>query len=274
MRRPFLPELCDYEGQIRDGNCRGHIVMQVQACDYLIEIVMRQSYHPIPRPTNEELGRFDAVVWGFGAHSPDAILNILAAKKEGVAAAVGLNVSAHTGANDASWYTADVLLPTCKCAAQDALPGTDTVGSGSGSAGQPWLSKPRPGCIPWNATAAQKVIWLQPHYRPRPGDFPQEQREQTERYTAEMPRAVAATCGVGHVVNPYPMTHQLVAKLNALDAKDGAKPAGRKSQDCATSGKRAHCLEMHTDPSHWGLAVNLVKAHEILNMIEGMAVGR
>ena len=149
------------------------------------------------------------------------------------------------------------------------------------------------GCAPWTSTMAHKVVWLQPHYRPHAGSHEQESRRVTDLYAAEMPGFLKHTCGVQHVVNPYSMTKGLVEHIDAivrrLESSLNLKESGAGSTAaCHDSGHiipddgfdkgrqsgelrhLANCYGMQSDPAHWGMAVNLIKAHGIFESIQQM----
>ena len=68
---------------------------------------------------------------------------------------------------------------------------------------------------------ANKVIWLHPHFRPKDGRYPRGYRNVTDRFADEMPAFLKLTCGVGNVVNTYPMTKALVQRATAVMAMLG-----------------------------------------------------
>jgi hypothetical protein len=302
----LLPELCDFDGQFRDNDCRPYILEEMEVCSGKVTLHNRQSYFPAAKPTTPDFERYDIIVWGLGAHPPD-----------------NSNYTTHYGANTAKPYNDAVLEPTCKCKPfESAIPDQvfaqkvifemqrwgnhdcvgpckqhnrldenspftcekkSTVDGTTKKSMEPCWDAIKD-CKPWTSTMANKVIWLHPHFRPRDGRYPQEFRNVTDLFAEEMPAFLKSTCGVKYIVNPYGMTKALVKRTVAVMEMAGfANELKTMSQYDKTSlychsdlGKEPMnmCWGLHSDPSHWGMAVNLVKAHNILGAIQAMVDDR
>jgi hypothetical protein len=282
---------CDFDGQFADYYCRvdGIMLKTIDVCtefggnvtlSYLFD-----SYTPIPRPTVAEIVQYDVVVWGFGNHWAETD-----------------QPHPRDSKNNASYLGNDILKPTCRC--EPFTEGNITDGNAkvlSQRMGFPWTtSGPGNGCIPWHTAQSEvgkTVIWLHNHFRPIPGSA-NEDRATTYQYSQEMPKRVKEICGVMHSLETFNWTKDLViASMIKSDYDttlslfgEGGSPLSGTIQDqvqimskdklrlphkinvppYAHSSCVNNCFDMERDGGHWGLGVNLIKAHLLVQKIARM----
>lgn len=215
------PSECHDSNQIKLTVCRFHLKKDISVCAGRASISARIAHTPIPRIYAADFLVYDIIVWGFGNHPSDS----------------AYGDPDRPTISDADSYATDILIPTCRCIPSIAI--STQIES--------LLVDYHGNCTPWCTNWSNRVVFLQNHYRPKPGDgrYAGESRDAQDKYYRRMPLAVKEVCNITRVVDTYAPTREFTL-LN----ESGFDP-----------------LVHSMDPAHWGWTMNLVKARILINAL-------